>query len=121
MHRIGVFVCHGGSKIAALVDVVGGDDEVAHDIAMHIAAAKPKALDQSGIPAELIETERRVAIEKAREAGAVREQGVNPLLSASQKYKRLSYLGTHERECAGTGAGSLSGKRYEYFNYSRNL
>ena len=44
-------------------------DEVAHDIAMHIAAAKPKALDQSGIPAELIETERRVAIEKAREAG----------------------------------------------------
>ena len=60
---------HGGSKIAALVDVVGGDDEVAHDIAMHIAAAKPKALDQSGIPAELIETERRVAIEKAREAG----------------------------------------------------
>ena len=60
---------HGGSKIAAVVDVVGGDDEVAHDIAMHIAAAKPKALDQSGIPAELIETERRVAIEKAREAG----------------------------------------------------
>ena len=56
---------HGGSKIAAVVDVVGGDDEVAHDI----AAAKPKALDQSGIPAELIETERRVAIEKAREAG----------------------------------------------------
>ena len=56
---------HGGSKIAALVDVVGGDDEGAHDI----AAAKPKALDQSGIPAELIETERRVAIEKAREAG----------------------------------------------------
>lgn len=60
---------HGGSKIAALVDVVGGDDELAHDIAMHIAAAKPKALDQSGIPAELIETERRVAVEKAREAG----------------------------------------------------
>lgn len=60
---------HGGSKIAALVDVVGGDDEVAHDVAMHIAAAKPKALDQSGISADLIETERRVAIEKAREAG----------------------------------------------------
>ena len=60
---------HGGSKIAAVVDVVGGAGAVAHDIAMHIAAAKPKALDQSGIPAELIETERRVAIEKAREAG----------------------------------------------------
>ena len=36
---------HGGSKIATLVDVEGGDDEVAHDIAMHIAASKPKALN----------------------------------------------------------------------------
>ncbi|MGN1209465.1 MAG: translation elongation factor Ts [Duodenibacillus sp.] len=60
---------HGGSKIAALVDVVGGDDEVAHDVAMHIAAAKPKALDKDGVDPKQIETERRVAIEKAKEAG----------------------------------------------------
>ena len=60
---------HGGSKIGALVDVVGGDDDVAHDVAMHIAASKPKALDKDGIDASLIETERRVALEKAREAG----------------------------------------------------
>ncbi|WP_289171929.1 translation elongation factor Ts [uncultured Parasutterella sp.] len=59
---------HGGSKIGVIVDVIGGTDEVAHDVAMHIAASKPKALDQSGIPAELIERERRVAIEKAHEA-----------------------------------------------------
>lgn len=60
---------HGGSKIAALVDVVGGDDELAHDIAMHIAASKPRALDKNGIDQALIDTERRVAIEKAKEAG----------------------------------------------------
>ncbi|HBC70128.1 MAG TPA: elongation factor Ts [Sutterella sp.] len=60
---------HGGSKIAALVDVVGGDDELAHDVAMHIAASKPKALDKDGVDPALIETERRVAIEKAKEAG----------------------------------------------------
>ena len=60
---------HGGSKIATLVDVEGGDDEVAHDIAMHIAASKPKALNAEGINPALIETERRVAIEKAKEAG----------------------------------------------------
>lgn len=58
-----------GSKIGVLVDLVGGDDALAKDIAMHIAAAKPKALDVSGIDASLIETERRVAIEKAKEAG----------------------------------------------------
>jgi len=58
-----------GSKIGVLVDLVGGDDALAKDIAMHIAAAKPKALDVSGIDASLIEAERRVAIEKAKEAG----------------------------------------------------
>ena len=58
-----------GAKIGVLVDLVGGDEALAKDIAMHIAAAKPKSLDASGIDASLIETERRVAIEKAKEAG----------------------------------------------------
>jgi elongation factor Ts len=60
---------HGGAKIGALVDITGGDVVLAKDIAMHIAAAKPKALDGSGVSKELIETERRVAMEKAKEAG----------------------------------------------------
>jgi elongation factor Ts len=58
-----------GSKIGVLVDLVGGDDTLAKDIAMHIAAAKPKSLDASGISQDLIDAERRVAIEKAKEAG----------------------------------------------------
>jgi elongation factor Ts len=58
-----------GSKIGVIVDVVGGDDTLSKDIAMHIAAAKPKSLDASGVDASLIEAERRVAIEKAKEAG----------------------------------------------------
>jgi elongation factor Ts len=60
---------HGGSKIGVLVDVTGGDDQLAKDLAMHIAASKPKSLDSSGVPAELLDTERRIAIEKARESG----------------------------------------------------
>lgn len=60
---------HGGAKIGVIVDVLGGNDEVAHDVAMHIAASKPKALDKDGVDQNLIETERRVAIEKARENG----------------------------------------------------
>lgn len=58
-----------GSKIGVILDLVGGDDALAKDIAMHIAAAKPKSLDASGVDASLIEAERRVAIEKAKEAG----------------------------------------------------
>ena len=60
---------HGGAKIGVLVDYLGGDDQLGKDLAMHIAAAKPRALDASGIAVDLIDSERRVAIEKAREAG----------------------------------------------------
>ena len=60
---------HGGSKIGVLVDLDGGDEALGKDLAMHIAASKPKALDASGVSAELLETERRIAIEKARESG----------------------------------------------------
>ena len=48
-----------GSRIGVLVDMV----------AMHIAATKPKAIDETGIDHALIDSERRIAIEKAREAG----------------------------------------------------
>ena len=58
-----------GSRIGVLVDMVGGNEELAHDIAMHIAATKPKAIDETGIDHALIDSERRIAIEKAREAG----------------------------------------------------
>jgi elongation factor Ts len=63
---------HGG-KIGVLLDLDGGDDELGKDIAMHIAASKPKALDESGISQELIDAEKRVAIEKAKEAGKPEE------------------------------------------------
>jgi len=58
-----------GSKIGVVVDMTGGDAVLGKDIAMHIAACKPKSLDASGVDAELIATERRVAIERAKEAG----------------------------------------------------
>lgn len=61
---------HGGSKIGTLVDLTGGDAELGKDIAMHVAATKPKALDASGVPAEQIEVERRVAAEKAADDAA---------------------------------------------------
>ncbi|XZG68852.1 translation elongation factor Ts [Chitinibacteraceae bacterium HSL-7] len=58
-----------GARIGVLVDLEGGDEVLGKDLAMHIAASKPKALDASGVDAELIEAERRIAIERAKEAG----------------------------------------------------
>ena len=60
---------HGGSKIGVLVDVVGGDDTLAKDLAMHIAASKPVALAASNVPAELVQKERAIATAKAAESG----------------------------------------------------
>ncbi len=70
---------HGGSKIGVLVDVTGGDEQLGKDLAMHIAASKPKSLDASGVPAELIEMERAVAVGKAAEdAKKAAEEGKKP-------------------------------------------
>jgi len=63
---------HGG-KIGVLLDLSGGNEDLGKDIAMHIAASKPKALDESGINQELIDSEKRVALEKAKEAGKPEE------------------------------------------------
>jgi|TARA_B110000879_G_scaffold189578_1_gene253157 elongation factor Ts len=59
---------HGG-RVGVIIDIQSTDENLGKDIAMHIAATKPKALDQSGVSQDLIEAERRVAIEKAKEAG----------------------------------------------------
>jgi elongation factor Ts len=58
-----------GNKIGVMVSYAGGDDAMGKDIAMHIAASKPKSVDASGVNPEDIETERRIAIEKAKESG----------------------------------------------------
>ncbi|ARP81478.1 translation elongation factor Ts [Bordetella genomosp. 8] len=58
---------HGG-KIGVLVDFSGADG-VGKDLAMHIAATKPKALNADGVPAADIATERSVAEQKAAESG----------------------------------------------------
>ena len=62
-----------GSKLGVILDLESGNEALGKDIAMHIAATKPKALDRAGIDPELIETERRVATEKAKEAGKPEE------------------------------------------------
>jgi elongation factor Ts len=58
-----------GNKIGVMVNFTGGDDVMGKDIAMHIAASKPKSVDASGVNPEDIATERRIAIEKAKESG----------------------------------------------------
>ena len=66
--RLATYI-HGGAKVGVLIDVVGGDEALAKDIAMHIAAIKPVALSKAEIPADLIKRERDIAAAKAAESG----------------------------------------------------
>lgn len=85
---------HGGSKIGVLVDVVGGDEELGRDLAMHIAASKPKALSSEQVDAALIETERRIATEKAAESGKPAEIVAKMVEGTVQKFlKEVTLLG----------------------------
>lgn len=85
---------HGGAKIGVLLDLVGGDEALGRDIAMHIAASKPRSLDSSGVDAALIDAERRVAKEKAAESGKPPEIAEKMVEGAVQKFlKEVTLLG----------------------------
>jgi len=85
---------HGGSKIGVLVDLVGGDEALAKDLAMHIAASKPKALSRDGVPAEDVERERSIAQMKAAESGKPAEIVAKMVEGSVQKYlKEVTLLG----------------------------
>ena len=58
-----------GARIGAVVALQGGDAELARDIAMHVAATNPTCIDESGVPAEMLESERRIFSEQAAESG----------------------------------------------------
>jgi len=85
---------HGGSKIGVLVDLLGADEQLAKDLAMHIAASKPKSLDRSSVPDDLIEAERRVATEKAAESGKPADIVAKMVEGSVQKFlKEVTLLG----------------------------
>src|SRR5215467_11872444 len=77
---------HGGAKVGVLVDVVGGDEPLARDLAMHIAASKPKGLSREDVPGDLIEKERSIAAAKAAESGKPADIVAKMVEGAVQKF-----------------------------------
>jgi elongation factor Ts len=58
-----------GAIIGAVVTLEGGDEALARDIAMHVAATNPSCIDESGVPAEVLEREHRILTEQAQDSG----------------------------------------------------
>ena len=59
-----------GTRIGALVALKGGTGELAHDVAMHVAASNPQYLSQAQVPAEVVAKEREILTEQAAAARA---------------------------------------------------
>jgi len=64
---IGAYV-HGG-RIGVLVDLEGGDVDLARDIAMHVAALNPAYNTVDDVPADVLEKEKQFLISQAEESG----------------------------------------------------
>ena len=85
---------HGGARIGVLLDLVGGDETLAKDLAMHIAFAKPLAMAPADVPAELVEKERKIAAAKAAESGKPANIVEKMVEGGVQKFlKEVSLLG----------------------------
>ncbi len=85
---------HGGAKIGVLVELVGADEALAKDLAMHVAANKPVALSREEVAPELIEKERSIARQKAAESGKPAEIVAKMVEGTVQKFlKEVTLLG----------------------------
>ena len=58
-----------GERIAVLSVLEGGDEDLAKDIAMHIAASKPECISEDELSADILEREKAIFVEQARESG----------------------------------------------------
>lgn len=77
---------HMGGRIAALVTLEGGDDVVAKDIAMHIAAQKPQFLDQSQVDPETLAHEKHILTQIALQEGKPANIVEKMIVGRIQKY-----------------------------------
>ncbi|STY29360.1 Elongation factor Ts (EF-Ts) [Legionella wadsworthii] len=62
-----------GSRIGVMVALKNGDEELAKDIAMHIAASKPIVVSKDQVSADAIENEREIFTAQAKESGKPQE------------------------------------------------
>jgi elongation factor Ts len=58
-----------GERIGTMVQLNGGDQDLAKDLAMHVAASRPQAISAADLPQELLDKERDIVATQARDSG----------------------------------------------------
>jgi elongation factor Ts len=58
-----------GMRIGVLVEVDGGDETLAKDLAMHIAASRPVCISEADVPQDMLDKEKEIFVAQAAESG----------------------------------------------------
>ena len=83
-----------GARIGVVVALDGGDETLARDVAMHVAATNPMCVDESGVPAETLDNERRILSEQAQDSGKPPEIVEKMVTGRIKKYlQEITLLG----------------------------
>tara|TARA_B100001250_G_C19762194_1_gene773003 strand:+ start:105 stop:974 length:870 start_codon:yes stop_codon:yes gene_type:complete len=91
-NQVGIYL-H-GTRIGVVVEMNGGSQELAKDIAMHIAASKPLYIDENNVAKEVLVKEREIYMAQALESGKP-EEIINKMVDGRiKKYiKEITLLG----------------------------
>ncbi len=86
------YYLHTNNKIASVVSLSGGSEELARDIAMHATAMSPKYLNSSEIPADIIEKEKEIYSEQLKSEGKPENIIENILKGKLEKFYKENCL-----------------------------
>lgn len=89
LHKVGP-----SARIGVIVEMQGGDETLARDIAMHIAASKPQFLDQDQVDPAVLEKEKQILTEQAADSGKPAEIIEKMVMGRVNKFlKEITLLG----------------------------
>ena len=77
---------HNGGKIASLVVIEGGNQEVAKEVAMHLAAMRPLYLNSASVPVDVLEKEKEIMRQELLNEGKPADKIENILVGKVRKY-----------------------------------
>ena len=63
------FTCHSDNKLGAIVSIDQNDEELAKNLAMHVAATNPMCIDPNELDADILEREKEIFKNQASETG----------------------------------------------------
>jgi len=83
-----------GERIGVLTNLTGGDETLARDVAMHVAASRPMCVEESEVPADVLAKEKEILIAQAKESGKPDNIIEKMIVGRIKKYlKEITLLG----------------------------